>query len=151
MNERIEYSYFKELKIVSEKLYYELMEVNENDIIKKIIKTAVYIFNASFACEIGLKTIIMAEDSINKVTGHKLNDLYIQLSLNSKQFIESKMSKLQLDNNDIQHYLSIISDNFVDWRYFYETEDKNGNAKSYETNCLFIYDFLNAIEEFILK
>lgn len=45
----------------------------------------------------------------------------------------------------IESYLKLISNNFIEWRYYFETTDKKGNLKEIKTNHKFIKDFLDVI------
>lgn len=75
--------------------------------------------------------------------------MYLKISPSIQQIIKNNMPTLQFDNNDINYYISAINNNFAEWRYFYETKDREGILNKMNTNLLFLYEFLNAIQTYL--
>lgn len=148
MDNTLEYKYFKELKNYCDKIFDELKRLDGSDNVQVLIKTAIYVYNASFACEIGLKTIYL-ESNDEYIYGHLIEKLYLKISPSIQQIIKNNMPTLQFDNNDINYYISVINNNFAEWRYFYETKDREGIPNKMNTNLLFLYEFLNAIQTYL--
>ena len=82
------------------------------------------IVNASFACELYLKNIL-----VNKYHNHNLKSLYQDLSpniqLELKTIATQELSKMNF-NSDFEEYLNDISDSFVSWRYIYQYDVTTG-------------------------
>ena len=94
--------------------------------------------NCSLACELGLKAILA--QSYKEVKNHKLNDLYFMLDVEEQLFIKANMPSL-IDKTsssiEFKNYINLVSNNFVEWRYFYE--------KNISTNWFFLYELMNSI------
>lgn len=90
----------------------------------------------SLICEIGMKALLMNEGK-NIIREHKLDNLFIKLSDETKLEMV-KRSHYALD--EFQVLLSINSDHFVGWRYFYE-----GHCEKFHPN--FIDRLIKALEE----
>lgn len=82
------------------------------------------IVNASFACELYLKNIL-----VNSHHNHNLKLLYQDPSLNIqlelKTIATQELSKMNF-NSDFEEYLNDISESFVSWRYIYEYDFTTG-------------------------
>lgn len=90
----------------------------------------------SLICEIGIKALLMNE-GINLIREHKLDKLFIKLSDETKLEM-AKRSHYTLD--EFKVLLSINSDHFIGWRYFYE-----GSCKKFHP--YFIDRLIKALEE----
>lgn len=90
----------------------------------------------SLICEIGMKALLMNEGK-NIIREHKLDKLFNKLSDEVRQEM-AKRSHYALDEFKVQ--LSINSDHFVGWRYFYE-----GSCEKFHP--YFIDKLIKALEE----
>ena len=99
------------------------------------------IVNTAFACELYLKSLL------KNTTGHKLEDLFNAQDDIVKQFVKETIIKNNLSYTDtlFEEKLKNISNSFVNWRYFYET-DKSGNTIDID----FLKTFANALRLFIV-
>ena len=116
-----------------------------------IYQLSVFVTNNSFACEVGLKGLLRKNNKgidLTKSYGHDLKKLFDNLLPYQQEFIKDEIdivSSFRKAGDDFDSILEAVSNNFQEWRYVYESCDKNGNTKEYHTNYYFLYDFLNAI------
>lgn len=152
------FKFMKEFANISDELFEKTgVDINNNDYSKAdICKIAAYIVNASFMCELSLKgivymeklakskEIVTSEESKTKKT-HKLNELFNLLNNNTKETIINKMQHYCSNDksSEFSNALEEISNNFPDWRYFYE--------KDQVTNLLFLRDLSKALEEYVME
>ena len=107
-------------------------------------KFAIKIYNLAFAIEIGLKTIYCYSHdyALLKEHCHKLTALFDKQTAEIKDFF---IRKLNCSMPELSNHLIVVGNNFQEWRYYFESEDLNGNDKIYKTNILFLNDMLDAI------
>lgn len=138
MNVRI--NSFLIFKKVAENIYLEIDKTKPRNTFDEIIAFAV---NASLACELGFKAIL-AEKFID-IKEHRLEILFNKLDLEIRLFIKSRMPSL-IDKTDksqeFDYLMNKVSNNFVEWRYFYE--------KDVSTNWLFLYELMMAIDKYLV-
>lgn len=106
-----------------------------------VFKISAYIVNAAFSCELALKGILCCKGK--KVTKHLLNELFDMLEEKDKNEIINRMPNYCRNNKkeEFKNALFEISNNFVDWRYFYE--------KNQSTNLLFLRDLSKVLVDYI--
>jgi hypothetical protein len=75
------------------------------------------IVTTAFPIELYLKYLAAHEGVVAR--GHDLNALYMKLSKNLKDKIDSKFDGTRSVSNILQEYKNL----FVDWRYIYEKQD----------------------------
>lgn len=97
--------------------------------------------NATFACELYLKAILMYHSSDGTIAKtHKLDDLFNALSSGAKTQIEVSYS--QNCTSDLNTLLAEVSTAFVDWRYAFE--------KGVRINVTGILAFANALKDYVI-
>ncbi|MGM9817372.1 MAG: hypothetical protein ACI30B_00100 [Paludibacteraceae bacterium] len=142
----------KEFAHISDELFEKLgVDIKNNDYSKAdICKIAAYIVNASFMCELSLKGIaeikrITNNEEIKIKNTHRLNELFNRLNNNTKEIIINKMQNYCSNDKraEFSKALDEISNNFPDWRYFYE--------KNQVTNLLFLRDLSKVLEEYVME
>lgn len=133
MNARI--NSFKIFREVAEDIYKKIDKKRPEKSFDYIIAFTV---NCSFSCELGLKAIIA--ERYSEVKGHFLDKLFDQLEQEQKNFIIANMPSLadkSETSKEFRDLITTVSNNYVDWRYYYE--------KDLNTNWLFLYELMNAI------
>ena len=101
----------------------------------------------AFSCELMLKALIAYEKE-ETIRGHKLNELFHQLSSTLQASLYSKIvSRLRTGNPnysliEFEKDLNDAADLFVDWRYFFETAV--GSEKT--VNLTFLDILFNELE-----
>ena len=73
-----------------------------------------------FSIELYFKAIVTLEGG--SATGHKLDELYAQLSPNSQTAIRTRAS---LSEAELHQKLGEVSKAFVEWRYIFESQSAN--------------------------
>lgn len=161
-----EYGLFNEFKTLSEIQYEKLkddlkysqqeesfrLNINEYNFINKV---SCYVVNSTFACEIALKAIlkfnqILKRNYTNEVLKkHRLDDLFDLLDDIQQEIILSKLPLLK-NKEELKKELKIIANNFVEWRYSFQTNKMKGEQNNLTTNVVFIKDFLNALDKFLI-
>lgn len=129
-------SNFRAFYKASKELYSKIDRANYVNTFDEVV---VFVVNASFACEIGLKTIL-SKEAKKEFKEHNLHDLFNKLSNSSKQQIINNMSSLKdksINSSEFYNYLSVVADNFPRVRYWYEHGIK--------TNWLFLYELMESI------
>lgn len=77
--------------------------------------------NAAFSCELYLKAIAMIESNSATFTdGHKLNDLFSNISTTAQQKIRENYNKKGIYIT-LDEMLLKYSNNFIEWRYSFES------------------------------
>ena len=112
-------------------------KMNKKNLISTFNELISFVVNGTLACELGFKAIIASKRTMHT---HNLKKLFKQLSSGVQTYIKEHMPSLKdkrKDSNEFYKYLEIVSNNFVDWRYYYED--------NIETNWLFIYELINAL------
>lgn len=135
MNARI--NSFKIFREIANEIYNKIDKINP---IKSFDYIIAFTVNCSLSCELGLKAILA--DSFNFVKEHNLKKLFFSLKNYQQQFIKDHMPSLKdksVHSLEFNELIDEVSNNFVDWRYFYE--------KDVKTNWLFLYELMNAINE----
>lgn len=90
---------------------------------------------AAFSIELALKAIILAETG-NPARGHKLDDLYAELSGTSQQKVAGAVTvptypKVPGVTESFDTALTKIRNAFVDWRYIHEKTDWTSIDKTF--------------------
>lgn len=97
--------------------------------------------NATFACELYMKAILMHNSSSGTIVkSHKLDDLFSSLPNGAKTQIEASYS--QNCTSDLNTLLTEVSTAFVDWRYAFE--------KGVRINVTGILAFANALKDYVI-
>ena len=135
MNARI--NSFEVFKNVALELYNRIDKVAPVKTFNEIIA---FIVNVTLACELGFKAILAEENHII-YKNHDLKKLFNELDTTVKGFIKENMPSLKKDKSTVDNFdciLEIVSNNFKEWRYYYE--------KDVETNWLFLYELVCALD-----
>ena len=133
MNARV--NAFCVFKDVANNLYEKIDKVKP---VKTFDEINAFTVNSSLACELGLKAIIAEKYKYPKT--HDLSKLFDMLSDWIREYIKNKMPTLidkGPESPEFKEYIDKVSDNFIEWRYYYEND--------IETNWLFLHEFMNAI------
>ena len=103
------------------------------------------IVNASFACEMFLKSLLPPN-----TRGHELDELFSKLDQDTQNEIMGwtgltmNCSNSDYNMDQFQQDLKNNSNNFAEWRYFYEYHDLKANLH-------FLLTFLNVLSRVALK
>lgn len=109
---------------------------------------SVFATNLAFACELYLKAILMSEKQKLYII-HKLDDLYNQISSQTKAKLETEFNRNEF-GYILDQSLKKCSDTFTNFRYLYENSDKKNLyyselgliANSLRTICKTEFDFI---------
>lgn len=138
MNARI--NAFDAFKEVALDLY---KKINKSAPFQTFNKLIAFVVNGSLACELGFKAIL-AEDYQN-LRGHKLEELFNKLDPTVKAFIKENMPSMKNDEEGHKEFdclLAKVSNNFVEWRYYYEND--------IEAYWLFLYELICALDKYFI-
>ena len=95
-----------------------------------------YLVNASFACELYLKSILDAKKvACNKT--HDLNDLFSLLPKEIQDDVENRCANVDFHENLMQ-----VSKMFIEWRYLHEKIEKNAKISA---NLEFMRNLINSL------
>ena len=138
MNARINaFDVFKEVAL---DLYKKINKSSPSQTFNELIA---FVVNGSLACELGFKAILAEDYQI--YTGHKLEELFNKLDTSVKAFIKANMPSMKKDEEGSKEFdcvLTKVSNNFVEWRYYYE--------KNIKTNWLFLYELICALDKYFI-
>ena len=123
---------------VAEKLY---ERINKRNPIQTFNEMIAFVVNGSLACELGFKAIISRE--FDECKKHDLYELFEMLDIETKRKIKLNLPTLidkSDDSNEFDELLKKVSNNFIEWRYYYE--------KDLKTNWLFIFELMESLSAY---
>lgn len=133
---------FKAAYVVAEFAYRKCQESEQG-----LPEFAIATCNLAFAAEIGYKTILHYCGE-NKVT-HSLVELDREVRKEGISICQEQ--DLGISTQEMNELLTIVDNNFVEWRYYYEDKDKHGEQKALRTNLLFLWDLLSALDHWLTE
>lgn len=108
-----------------------------------------FVVNLSFACELFLKAIMILEADDNQfMTGHNLENLFFSLKEGTQKEIVMEYSKGSEGvsfHTDLESFLSLCKNSFMDWRYTFSKEE------SLIINASDFLRFANILKEYVEK
>lgn len=126
----------------SEEAFQDIMEPIQPQIEMHLEYIIPIIVNASFACELYMKSILVKSGlPVKKLRkcGHKLDELFYILPDGQRNDIQKRMYNRGY-GNEFELHLGEISNAFIEWRYWFE-----GTEKCVEN--IFLGNFCDVLEE----